>query len=492
MKKIATFSLSLMLFSTFSLSAFAADTEKPSDVENFAGTSLDAGTKLSWSKATDNVAVTGYIVHYGLTPVTEKGQKYDKNVDVKNVTDYTLTGLENGKKYYLSVVAYDAAGNESQNWANALSVTPSKDAGKSDDKDAPQVSDIEALNKVQVKVIFSEEIVLPAEDAQDAFTIENNDDLTALVVSKAEMDTEDKTNKTVILTTAEQKDKIEYTLTAGINVKDKAGNPIISGTSDTAVFTGSAKDKPADDTVGPVVLKVEPVDNTHFAITFDEAVVLNIDPAENFKIIAEDDDSVELEFLGIEMGVNLDGVDNAFALVKTGPQEDKNYVVTVIDIKDEDGNEISKTKNSATFKGVATIGDKGDGGTTTADIIAPKDVANFLLETMVEANKYIVTLKWALPTDSEWDSVIQQLYTSTDKGQKYEKTSEIAKDKTEFQVKDLAPGEYWFKLTQKDAAGNESAGVVTKVFLAETGPEMLGLVFLSLGLGRVLTKKKKK
>ena len=491
MKKIAIFSLSLMIFSTLATSAFAADTVAPSDVDNFSGIALNGAAKLSWAKATDNVAVTGYVVHYGLTPVTKKGEAYDETIDVKNVTEYTVPDLENDKKYYFSVIAYDGAKNESGNWAVEINLTPSEDAGTSDDKDAPQVSDAEALNKVEVKVVFSEEVVLPEEDPQDAFSIDNDSDLTSLIVFDAKMDEEDETNKTVILTTAEQEDKVEYILTAGINIKDKAGNPIISGTSDTAAFTGSALEKPADDGGAPTVVKAESVDNTHFALTFDKAVVLSIDPSENFEISAEDDDSVKLEFLGIEMGENLDGIDNAFALIKTSPQEDRNYIVKVSGVKDDSGNEVEVSKNSATFKGVGTAGGKG-GDNPDADIIAPVDVANFLAEKLVEANKYVVTLKWALPTDSEWDSVIQQLYTSTDMGENYDKTAEIEKDTSEYKVSDLEPGEYWFKLTQKDEAGNESEGIITKVVLAETGPEMLGLVFLSLGLGRIVSRKRKK
>ncbi|MBI4975260.1 hypothetical protein HZC20_01150 [Candidatus Peregrinibacteria bacterium] len=55
----------------------------------------------------------------------------------------------------------------------------------------------------------------------------------------------------------------------------------------------------------------------------------------------------------------------------------------------------------------------------------------------------------------------------------------------------MEPGEYWFKVTEKDVAGNESKGSVVKVKLAGTGPELIGLFALSLGLGRVFTRRKK-
>lgn len=465
-----------------------ADAENPSDVENLQAAALNGGAKLTWSAATDNVGVTGYQVHYGLTPVTEKGQTYDTVVDAKKVTEYTLSGLENGKKYYFSVIAYDAVENESAHWADEASATPVPTAASAEDKIAPQVADTKAVYKEQVRVVFSEEIVLPTEDPQDAFSIENNEDLTALTVSAAEMDEEDKTNKTVLLTTATQTENVEYTLTAGISIKDKAGNQIISGTSDTAVFVGSAAEAPAEDTQGPKVVKAEAVDSTHFTVTFDEAIVLGIDPAENFKIQASDDTTDKLTVLAVTLGADSGGTENAFAVVKTSEQSDKNYVVTVVGVTDENGNAIDTTSNSSTFTG---SGQAAGTEEPVEDIIAPEDVAGFLAKAVFEANKYVVTLTWDLPEDSEWDSVIQQLYTSTDKGKKYEETAELEVDVNEYEVADLEPGEYWFKLTQKDAAGNESEGVITKIVLAETGPGLLGLALVSLGLGRVVTRKKK-
>jgi len=40
---------------------------------------------------------TGYQLYYGLT-----SGSYTDNVDVGNKTSYTLTGLEDGKKYYFA------------------------------------------------------------------------------------------------------------------------------------------------------------------------------------------------------------------------------------------------------------------------------------------------------------------------------------------------------------------------------------------------------
>lgn len=480
----------VFLVSSLTLSAFAADAERPSNVENLKGTAYNGAVKLTWDKSTDNVGVTGYQVHYGLSAVTETGQKYDNNVDAGNVTEYLLTGLTNGKKYYFSVIAFDAAGNESERWADELSLTPSKDAGDYKDEVAPKVSSAESLNKNEVKVVFSEEIVIPAEDPQDAFQIEDDNELTPLVVTEAKMDTEDKTNKTVILTTADQKDGITYKLTVTIDVEDKAENPVISGTSDTAIFAGTGTEKPSEDTSGPEVVSVESQDNTHVLVNFNETVKLSIDPSENFNIAEKDDATKTLTVLGVELVPNDDNIEDAGAVITVSPQEKKNYVLTAIDLKDEANNEVNEAKSSAIFEGKAEENGDANGDTTNEDTTPPKDVKELLADITQKAEKYIVKLSWIVPEENEGDSSQQIVYISTD-NKKFDKKANIDPQAKEYSVEELSDGEYYFKLTQKDAANNESEGVIKKITLAKTGPGVVGLIAVSLILGRVVSKKKK-
>lgn len=502
MKKFINIFVAVVLLTTFSLSAFAADTELPSDVENLKAQGLNAAVKLTWDEASDDTGVAGYQVHYGLTSVTKKGQGYDEVVDVKDVTQYTVENLENGKKYYFSVIAYDAAKNESESWAIEASATPTGEAGKAEDKTAPTVKKAEAVSQEEVKVEFSEAVVLPEDDPQDAFTIENEDTLELLKVVNAEMDEEDDTDATIILTTDKQKEGQDYKLTVGIDIKDKASNSIVSGTSDTAKFTGTEKqkeDKSGDsedgdeDKQGPKVVKVESVDNTHFAITFDETIVLSIDPSTNFKVYKKGEPSKTIDVLGVKLGPNSDNVEDATAVITTAPLQKVTYVVEVIGLKDEAGNVVDGDGDMGEFEGkepVDTDGGDTDGG--ESDLIPPKDVANFIAKAVVDAKKYVVNLKWEIPAENYDDVVEQILYQSEDKGENYDKKTSIEAGVDEYQVKDLDPGEYWFKITQKDEAGNESKGVVTKVVLAETGPEMIGLLAMSLFLGRVVTRRKRK
>jgi hypothetical protein len=71
-------------------------------------------TTLSWDAPTTNADGTpltdlaGYKVYYG-TP----SRNYSQNIDVGNVTTYTVDNLTEGLTYYFAVTAYDTGGNES-------------------------------------------------------------------------------------------------------------------------------------------------------------------------------------------------------------------------------------------------------------------------------------------------------------------------------------------------------------------------------------------
>ncbi len=68
---------------------------------------LAAQVTLAWDANTDP-AVAGYKLYYGYASRT-----YGTPVDVGKVTQYTLTGIQEGKNCYFAVTAYDASRNES-------------------------------------------------------------------------------------------------------------------------------------------------------------------------------------------------------------------------------------------------------------------------------------------------------------------------------------------------------------------------------------------
>jgi hypothetical protein len=79
-------------------------------------TSASAGSfSLEWDPNQDS-DLAGYRVYYGTSDGT-----YDQNVDVGNVTSYTLTGLADCTTWYVAVKAYDVDELESVNYSNQVS-----------------------------------------------------------------------------------------------------------------------------------------------------------------------------------------------------------------------------------------------------------------------------------------------------------------------------------------------------------------------------------
>jgi hypothetical protein len=62
---------------------------------------------LEWDPNTEG-DLAGYIVYYGTS-----SREYNRDVDIGDYTSCTISGLEDGIKYYFAVTAYDGEGNES-------------------------------------------------------------------------------------------------------------------------------------------------------------------------------------------------------------------------------------------------------------------------------------------------------------------------------------------------------------------------------------------
>jgi hypothetical protein len=503
MKKILSlFSAAGLMLGLFSTAFAAADATAPSDVENVKVVAGDSKATLSWDVATDNVKVKGYKVYVGTASVEKAAGEYNLGAqDVGDVVSADVGNLENDTKYYFAVTAYDAAGNESKKYSVEVDATPK--AGLSDKADAvaPTVIEAKATSKSEVEVEFSEAVKLPKTHPEQAFRVENQDTMELLDVLNAEIMkdadvTAGKEGKMVKLTTDIQKKDVSYILTATIDVTDLADNPIISGTSDTAVFKGSDAEPKASDAAGPQVSEVEFIDSTHLLVTFNESIVLGLNPSENFNVTLKDTpDSAMLEISEVNLGNDTKtGVKDASVVLTTGEMTaDKTYVVTVTGVIDGAGNKVDPAKNSAEF--TATEGSGGDqggtgaGGGVTEDKTPPPDVSKFVAKVVKKDEALSVLLSWILPKDT--DVALQKVYLSSD-GKEYKEEASLDKALQEHSPTGLqAENEYWFKLTQVDAAGNESKGVLAKVKLSETGPELLGLLLVSAGLGRVFTRRKK-
>ncbi len=73
---------------------------------------------LEWD-ANNEPDLAGYKIYYG----TSSGS-YEYCLDVGRQTSCTLTGLEPGQTYYITVTAYNSQGNESE-YAPEITYTPS-------------------------------------------------------------------------------------------------------------------------------------------------------------------------------------------------------------------------------------------------------------------------------------------------------------------------------------------------------------------------------
>ncbi|PHS61951.1 MAG: peptidase S8 [Flavobacterium sp.] len=115
-----------------------SDTEAPTVPSNLtASNTTQTTTDLSWTASTDNVGVTGYDIYQGTTVIGTTAS-----------TSYTVTGLSASTTYSFTVVAKDAAGNESAA-SNSVSVTTI-------DSQAPTVpSNLTASNTTQTSTDLS-------------------------------------------------------------------------------------------------------------------------------------------------------------------------------------------------------------------------------------------------------------------------------------------------------------------------------------------------
>ncbi|MBT3864897.1 fibronectin type III domain-containing protein [Candidatus Peregrinibacteria bacterium] len=503
MKKLLTLLATVALVTGLAVTAMAdtvADEQAPSDVESLQAVAGDSAVTVSWDVATDDTGVTGYKVFYGTSSVYDVDD-YTFTIDVGDVIEYDVTSLENGTTYYFSVVAYDAAANHSENYALEAEAMPEAGLGGGEtDVEAPTVVDAEAVSKIEVKVEFSEPIAFYADlldSPEQAFTIIDDDTYEPLDILDAEImeddDVEDgEEGLMVLLTTDVQTLDANYVLTVTQDVEDLAGNNIISGTSDTAGFLGSDLDPTAGDTDGPEIVKVETADATTMVLTFDETVVLGLDPVQNFAVYPKDDVLGGLEVSQVILGNDTDSgsIDASVVLTVAEMTAGTTYVVEVTGITDEEGNEITaNTIEVVALEGAGGVEGEGEGeGEVVADELV--DAENFVGKFIKQEETLSVLLNWTLPEGEV--AKAQKVYRSTD-GAAYDKEGDLGSGAASYSVTDdLSEGDVlWFKLTQLDEEGNESEGVLAKVTLTETGPGVVGLVLVSLGLGRFASRKRK-
>ncbi|PJC36477.1 hypothetical protein CO046_05605 [Candidatus Peregrinibacteria bacterium CG_4_9_14_0_2_um_filter_53_11] len=483
--------------------AQSGDTTEPDDVVEVSAQPGDAEILLQWQPATDNVGVTAYKIYAGTQPVVVDGDVYNlPTLSTGNVTQYTVSNLTNGQPYYFSVTAVDAAGNESISYSPEATATPRAGlqlAGSEDNGQAPQVTEVVAVDGITVRVVFSEAVQLPEEQPESAFTIETATEGTRLAVQRAEMDTEDETDSTLLLTTAPQTAGVEYVLTAGIEVKDLLDNPVISGTSDTGSFDGLAvttppneravADEPAaseSDTTPPTVISAVADFNDRIAVTFSEPVVPSDTIGEQIKVVkagtAEADRENPINILALT-NISL-SVDETVLYLTTAPQAPVDYEITLGGLTDKAGNELSALDAPTTVSG------RGAG---VEDLIPPEDVTEFVAR-VKDLQKSIIELKWKESANTAGDLADYRIYQGTGENTTtFGEGQSLGSTTSSVEVQNLEPGSWYsFRLSATDQTGNESPGTFTSVFLPKTGPGVFaaGVTGVLMGLYRKRKKRR--
>ncbi len=548
-----------------------ADIEMPSDVEGLVATPGDSVVNLSWDVAMDNVGVEGYKVYYGTESVTAEGGSYLYTLEVGDVIEYEVEDLVNTVAYYFAVTAYDAAGNESESYSFEVEAIPMpgeveedyEPVPMGDDGASPTVKSAEGYSNVQIKVTFSEDVVLPEDEPQTAFLVEDNLTGEFLPLLDAEVLNED--NRVVILETAPQDSATEYILTAGITIEDTYGNSVRSGTSDTATFLGGEGDYVlfnVEVTPEPgFVEEVAPLTEEDYAAVEDlEALEDSLDELEALteeldmlveeleeelpeevleeelveEVLEEesagvvlDEEDLEPEILELEEAELPEGLEYVEAISETEVEimfsepvtlleadthfvvsedteglispilplvseellEDGQTVVLTLDDMEPGHDYTLSIMNVVTASGAAI--DSGEGIEfeamllELADLIPPEEIT----ELMSHLEGALVRLTWMVSVSE--DAIEQIVYESVD-GENYVERVILPPLVSELELNDLVAGvTYWFKITSKDAAGNESEGVVIEVTLPETGPG-LALMFGISALGTAAVRRRKR
>ena len=262
--KNSVFTKALTAFCSLALTAsvFAA---APNNVTGDVDLEIQGdGISVSWAEATnlDGSAVDHYRVYVDTMPVGD-AQDYTDMIDTPNaslsylVTEFDGAELKENIKYYVSVTAVNAQGEESMSYSqessilfNAQEGEESEDAaegvveGEEVHASAPeatndfvQVVSAVANHSTSITVAFNTVVSLP-ESVNDAFSILSSDGSVLEIVSA-------KVNEaalSVVIETVAQTDLEKYTVTALSSVTDVNGNPVVSGVMDTATFIGTAEE----------------------------------------------------------------------------------------------------------------------------------------------------------------------------------------------------------------------------------------------------------
>jgi fibronectin type 3 domain-containing protein len=498
-KKIAISFLSALVFG--STVAFAAGI--PENVSGLKASAVDATSiGLNWKAAKDGegTAVKNYRLYYGAVSVLEAGVgDYEKQADTpNNNTTFVVTGLKPNTKYYFAATAISTDNKESAEYSLEASAStkaeesaPAAEGGV--DLVSPTVASVSAPDKQHVKMTFSEAVQLPLVSPEASFGIvEQINPANELTVKSAVLDPADTAKKTILLETSDQKASMNYIVTAGVAIKDAAGNPIVSGGSDSGLFLGSAVEPVKAAAPAPEA----PVATTPVAVDCakDLSCLLTHMADCTLASVTQADEAATTEYK-----IEVTGAEDANCKVKYTATKHTNvlFAGSSMDCKVakgpyatmEDFNKAVDTKNCA---GTLVDGYKALAVAAAKDTTPPENITNLLLSFKKDLEKFVVMMSWTPSLNTAKDLVDQLLYMSLDKGKNYDTGKSLGALVSKTEVPNLDAGkEYAFKITTRDSSGNESTGVVKSIRLPQTGAGVGLLLLASLGAAKRLLKRKK-
>jgi len=263
-----------------------------------------ASVSVSWNSNTEP-DLAGYQVYYG----TQSGN-YGVVIDVGNVTEYTVSGLEVGKSYYFAVTAYDENWNESDYSDEVIYQVA--------DTQKPMITSVSCLQSDRIRVVFNEPVEKLSAELITNYRINTG---TQVIIQNAELGTD---LITVTLTTTQHSNGT-YMLTVN-NVRDRATVP---NTMDQSQINYTWQ---GTDQTPPAIVSAELKTRDFLLVTFSEP--LNQTTAlqtSNYNISP----SIAINFLSI---------DQTFTKITINTAEHASgleYTLTVNNVQDGAGNTIT-------------------------------------------------------------------------------------------------------------------------------------------------------
>lgn len=473
--------------------ALAAGT--PENVSGIEATPID-GTSigLTWDTAKDaeDQLLDHYRIYYGATSVFEAGEGvYDSELDTpNNNTSYVVADLDPETTYYFSVTGFSSDEIESEEYSFEISATTLSDEGGEGegegegegDTTSPTVTSVLAPDKLHVKVVFSEPVNLPALFPETSFSVvEQINPANSLEVVTAITDPDDVTGKTILIETSEQTANVNYIVTVGVSIKDLAGNPMVSGSTDSGLFLGSANEPPvieaeeeaAEEEVVEELLEEaageeEPAEGEFSGENCDKDLgcfVSHLADCSSAMVMQADDQyEYKLELTGEE-------ATNCTVMYTAEKHPSILFGGTDMTCNITKGNYTPESYGEA-FDIANCSGSLVNGyeAVEVKDTTPPEDITNLLLTFREQLEKFVVILNWTPSVNSAKDLVDQIVYMSLDRGTTYDSGKSLGPVVAKSEVGNLDAGkEYTFKLAVKDSTGNESVGVVKSIRLPSTG-----------------------